>query len=319
MDRKLSVKKENALTISAADADLLISSRDGLASLLYIYILKNSGSVSLLSAARDLGRDEREIERAFSALSSLGLVGSGDSSSPPPSPENRPVYTADDIKQEIENGTEFPALLDEVQKTLGKILSSDELIRLFGIYDSLRLPPEVILMLINYCAEDFSRRYSGRRRPGMRYIEKAAYSWERNGICTIELAERHIKNLQERSTLLGQMKAVLQIEGRNLSPTEQKYINSWCSMGFSPETVEIAYDRTVLRTGKLTWNYLDSILKSWHSKGLITPSQVLSENQKKPSSHASPKHGDTGEYKTTADDIEKMRRLIDSMNKNQEA
>jgi DNA replication protein DnaD len=45
-------------------------------------------------------------------------------------------------------------------------------------------------------------------------------------------------------------------------------------MGFSPEAVSIAYDRTVLKTGALKWPYLNSILKSWHQKGLHTPEEI---------------------------------------------
>lgn len=316
MDRKYSLKHENTFAISAHDADKLIQSRDGLASLLYIYLMRNSGEASLQKAALDLGKTEADVEKAFYILSSIGLVGGGEYIPAPILQEpERPVYTAEDIKNEMENGTEFPALLAEVQKSLGKMLSPDELLRLFGIYDSLSLPPEVILLLVNYCVSDYDRKYSGRRRPGMSYIEKAAYSWEKNGITTMELAERHIRIMQERATRRGQIKSVLRIEGRHLSPTEQKYIDSWCSMGFPPETVEIAYDRTVLRTGKLTWNYMDSILKSWYSKGLITPPQVLAENQKKPAQPARGKSNVNSELKATADDIEKMRRLIDEMNK----
>ena len=38
-----------------------------------------------------------------------------------------------------ENGAVFPTLVDEVQRALGRILSSEDLIKLFGIYDSLGL------------------------------------------------------------------------------------------------------------------------------------------------------------------------------------
>ena len=40
------------------------------------------------------------------------------------------------------------------------------------------------------------------------------------------------------------------------------------------ETLAIAYDRTVLRTGALKWNYMDKILKSWNDKGLFTPEAI---------------------------------------------
>jgi hypothetical protein len=63
---------------------------------------------------------------------------------------------------------------------------------------------------------------------------------------------------------------MLQINGRALTQTEQKYIESWLDMGFGPDALEIAYDKTVVKTGRLQWKYMDSIVNSWHGKNLHT-------------------------------------------------
>ena len=319
-EQKYSLATDGALMISASAAEKLISSADGNASLLYIYLMKNHGEVSLSKAAFDLKLSQADAESAFSLLISMGLVNARDDTpAEPPAVEELPSYNAEDIKNELENGAVFPALVSEVQNSLGKILSSDDLMKLFGIYDSLGLPPEVILTLINHCVAEYNDRYGGGRRPTMRYIEKTAYSWERNGIFTLELAEEYIKRsgaLRDRTKAIA---AVLNITDRPLTASERKYVESWADMGFPPETVEIAYDRTVLRTGKLSWSYLNSILKSWYSKKLITPQEVMNENKKPAVTPAAGSRRAQGEQPSvTAEDIRRMKRLIDDMNNEQE-
>jgi DNA replication protein DnaD len=52
-------------------------------------------------------------------------------------------------------------------------------------------------------------------------------------------------------------------------------------MGFGEELIEMAYDRTVTNTGGLKWGYMNSILKSWHEKGLFTPADVREKDGRK--------------------------------------
>ena len=68
-------------------------------------------------------------------------------------------------------------------------------------------------------------------------------------------------------------KRVLGID-RALVDAERDYIRQWLDWGFGPETVQIAYEKTVLSTGKLIWRYLHKILGNWHEKRLHTPEEV---------------------------------------------
>ena len=56
--------------------------------------------------------------------------------------------------------------------------------------------------------------------------------------------------------------------------SEEKYLTAWQEMGFPPETVALAYDKTVLKCHELKWPYLNGILKRWHEAGLHTPEEV---------------------------------------------
>ena len=51
-------------------------------------------------------------------------------------------------------------------------------------------------------------------------------------------------------------------------------MESWLSMGFGSEALALAYDRTIVSTGRLTWAYMDKIVRSWYEKGLFTPEDI---------------------------------------------
>jgi DnaD/phage-associated family protein len=278
-DMRFVLPGSDTVTLSGQTVDKLIRAGDGTAVLLYLYAARTGGALSVSQAAKTFSRSEQDVSASMELLSRLGLM-KCDDAPPPVRKEELPDYTAEDIKNELSSGSVFHALVQEVQRSLGKILSSDDLIKLFGIYDSLGLPPEVILQLVTYCIDDNRRRYGPGRVPTMRYIEKAAFTWEREGIMTLDAAEQYIKIMDSRKNLVSDIKKVLQIKDRELSQSEKKYVDTWLAMGFSPEAVELAYDKTLVKTGRLAWSYMDSILGSWHQKGLHSVDDIQAKDGK---------------------------------------
>ena len=307
------------VTISGQTIDKLLRAGDGDAALLYLYILKTQGRSTSDEAAEALGKSVGGIATAMAMLSRLGLIrlddeksGENPDTTPLPVPPEEPrSYSFDEIKQELTPGSDFSLVVEETQRSLGKILSPDELSRLFGIYDGLRLPSEVILQLITHCITE-SRQSGGGRAPSMRYIEKAAYTWEREGIFSLDRAEEYLKTLDARRSARGEIKRALQIRDREFSASEKRYVDGWIAKGFDAGAAEIAYDRTVLKTGKLAWGYMDSIMNSWHNKNLHTPQEIL-EKDRRSDGNAAQKRQKEPEQKFGAPnhkDIERMERLL---------
>jgi len=285
-DMKFSLPRLETITLTGQTVDKLIRAGDGDAALLYLYVLKTQGQSTAESAAAVLGKSAGWVASAMAVLSRLGLVELDVDVEPasyepaheePEEPHRR--YSLDEIKRELMAGSDFATVVEETQRSLGKILSPDELLRLFGIYDSLRLPPEVILQLITHCISE-CRLGGGGRAPSMKYIEKAAYTWEREGIFTLDKAEEYIKTLEDQRSVRGEIKTAMQIKGREFSATERKYVDGWIEMGYRANAIAIAYDRTVVKTGKLAWSYMDSIIKSWYNRGIITAQDVLEKDKK---------------------------------------
>lgn len=261
----------NILSLSAGAAERLISSGSGDAALLYLYLLKNGGRYDPAAAAKALRWDARRTAGAFSLLAGMGLAQApAEVPAPPPAPEP-PEYTASDINRELENqSSPFPILVQEVQRRLGKVLSTSDLKSLYTIYDFSGLPPEVILLAVNWTIQEYRRKYGPSRIPRVPDIQKEAMCWKDQGIDTVEGAEAHMKRLTELRDRSVQILALLDIRDRPPVAREKEYIAAWVDMGFDNEAIRLAYEKTVLKKQSMSWPYMNSILKSWHEKGLHT-------------------------------------------------
>ena len=89
-----------------------------------------------------------------------------------------------------------------------------------------------------------------------------------------------MRKQNQRRSHLGKLLEVLQIRGRNLTPGEEKYAQQWLDWGFDLEAIKLAYERTCLNTGGLSWAYMNKILSRWQEKGLLTAEQVQSKDTK---------------------------------------
>lgn len=321
--RKYRLSGSPGLTLPRRDADRLLCAADGTCALLYIYLLRSGGEISVAQCARELRLTEREVRDTMERLRALGLVAEEGSGSPAArgapvlaAPDELPEYTAEEIARRTDGDPAFRGLIVETQRILGRMLSGSELRTLYGIYDHLGLPPGVVLLLINHCAQTARERSGEGRAPTLRAIEKEAYIWANREIMTMEQAEEYLRELAARKEKHTRLRHVLQMYGREPSPSERKYMDSWLDMGFSPEALAIAYDRTIVSTGKLTWKYMDSIVKSWHSKGLHTPAEIERGDVRAPSRRAAasppPAAGANG---ARTGDLERLERLLDELKK----
>lgn len=268
--------------ISHKAADRLISAHDGDLALLYIFICR-TGSHDLERAAGELCRTLREMQAAYEKLIRMGLVAEGQSCSVEEHKSNPPVqlpadelpeYRTEDIVRRSNEDGAFSAVLLEAQNVLGHKLSTPDMKKLFGIYDYLALPPEVIMELLHFCMYRSVGEDGMGRLPSMRYIEKEAYNWANNEIITLEQAEEYISRAKQRREDSTKLAEALGIRGRQLSPTENKYISAWLDMGFEQDVVLLAFDRTVTNTGALKWPYMNKILSNWKEKGLRTVAEI---------------------------------------------
>ena len=256
------------LVIPAQEVRRLLAAACPDAALLYLY-LHTGGDAAKAGPA--LRFSERQLDYASASLRQMGLY---------PEPEPRhlmpseaPNYTEADVTREYTTNPEFPGMVGEAQRRLGRILSTEELKIFLCIYRYLGLPVEVISILIHYCIEKNRARGPG-KMPSVRAIAKEAYRWADLGIDTLEEAAVYMQNQLQLQSRAGRIRQVLQIADRRLTPGEEKLIHTWLSWGFGEDEIRMAYEKTCMNTGGLKWPYLNSILKSWHEQGLTTVRQI---------------------------------------------
>ena len=178
-----------AMTAQAADRLLKLGSGD--AALLYLHLLRR-GSLA------GLNWPEARLQPALGSLQSQGLAPGESLSLPEPSVHEGPLpeYSTKDISQALEDqSSTFPILVEEVERRLGKQLSTADLKALYTLYNHLSLPTDVILMLVGWCIEETARKYGPGRRPFLSQIRKEGFIWARQGVDTMARAEEHITKL----------------------------------------------------------------------------------------------------------------------------
>lgn len=269
---------DESVTLSGNAVRRLLDKGEGDAALLYLALLRHHGTVMPRSLAGELRWDRERIERAEAVLRELELVSPPAADIPEPA-EERPAYQREDVAEHLERSAEFRALTAEVERRLGKKLSTADLTALLGLYDYLALPADVIYLLVCHCAERVAARFGEGRRPGMRQIEKEGYAWAKMGIDTQSAAAEYLKKYAARQGCLPGYMRALGLGDRLPAPSEEKYLTEWQELGFGPEAVSMAYDRTMLRCHELKWPYLNGILKRWHAAGLHTPAEIESADR----------------------------------------
>ena len=166
---------------------------------------------------------------------------------------NKPVYSPKELEIYKANYSEIDHIFGLTEKALGTLFSANDLSTIFGFYDWLRLPLDVIEVLLTYCVDNGHRNIN--------YIEKIAIDWAENSINTKELALEHIKNFGKNYREI--LKAVGQSR-RDPTTKEIEYIDKWLGEYNLPLDIILeACDKTMMNLGKPQFSYTDKILEVW--------------------------------------------------------
>ena len=266
------------IVLPAQQADRLIGRGDGDAALLYLCLLRADRGVTAQELQRRLKWSQLRLHAAETALQELGLIDRPPEQKPPEPAQERPVYTADDLTDLLTGDAGFRMLVPQTEEKLGKRLKTADLQILAGLYDDLGLPADVIYLLVCHCVTRSEERYGPGRRPTLRQIEKEGYHWAQRGLFDQESASRYLRDWNVRRSAMSRYMQVLGLGDRRPVESEERYITDWMDKGFPPETVALAYDKTVFYKKELNWRYLNGILRRWH-----TEEEVRQSDSRKPS------------------------------------
>ena len=271
------------IVLPAQQADRLIGRGDGDAALLYLCLLRADRGVTAQELQRRLKWSQLRLHAAETALQELGLIDRPPEQKPPEPAQERPVYTADDLTDLLTGDAGFRMLVPQTEEKLGKRLKTADLQILAGLYDDLGLPADVIYLLVCHCVARSEERYGPGRRPTLRQIEKEGYHWAQRGLFDQESASQYLRDWNVRRSAMSRYMQVLGLGDRRPVESEERYIADWMDKGFPPETVALAYDKTVFYKKELNWRYLNGIPRRWHENGWHTEEEVRQSDSRKPS------------------------------------
>ena len=176
--------------------------------------------------------------------------------------EHKPTYSPEEISMYEQNPL-IKDLFATASRLLGEQFSFPNLSLLFSFYDYYRLPVPVIKFLLEYCIQGGNR--------SLRYMEKVAQDWSDRGIVTVEAASCYVKRFDVYRPIMKAMG----IAERQPSEQEIEIMERWLyQYGLSMELILEAAGRTVRKTGKPSFKYMDSILKSWADNRVRTLEDV---------------------------------------------
>ena len=175
-----------------------------------------------------------------------------------------PYEISESRLNELISDDNIKELIYIAQAYLGKTLNSSETETILYFYDGLGFSTELIEYLIEYCVSN--------NHKNMRYIETVAISWSEGHIKTVSEAKEFTGN---KSKLYFSVLKSFGITGRNVAPAEKDYITRWTNeYNFSPDIILSACDRTISAIHQPSFQYGDSILKSWKSSGVRSVSDI---------------------------------------------
>lgn len=172
------------------------------------------------------------------------------------------------------NNNSTKDMFEEIQMLIGRPLSSKEMTTYISWQKDYNFPPELILLLIQYCVSKGKSDY--------RYIEKIALAWFDSKISTIDDAQSYIKHHEDKWIKIGKILNYLGIKDGEVMKPQEDMLDKWINTyKFSLDVIYKACDVCFERINKSDFKYIDGILNSWFKEGIKTLDDVIKRDVKK--------------------------------------
>lgn len=214
--------------------------------------------------SRDAGVSPARAEAALDYWREAGILTEGTGIPEPEKPAsiaaNELIPMTGEETAEIIRRRDLSGAIDEAQKLLGKTFNTTELKTFAELIEQLQIEPAYVLTLISWC----KRRGKGT----LYYVRGTAVSLVSEGIETLSQLEEHISRREKAESDIGQLRKMFGIGERALTKTEEKRFTQWLIEDKLPiEVIGIAFDMTVNNTGKISFAYIDKLVRIWIQAG----------------------------------------------------
>ncbi|WML36403.1 DnaD domain protein [Clostridium sp. OS1-26] len=165
-------------------------------------------------------------------------------------------------------------MLQDIERLLGRPLSSKEMTMYISWQKDFSFSPEIILLLIQYCAS--------KGKTDCRYIEKIAIAWFDAKIKNIDDAQSFIKKHEDKWIKIRKILGYLGIKDAEVMKPQEDMMHKWINTyNFPLDVIYKACDVCFQRINKADFKYIDGILGSWNKEGLKTVEDVDKKDIKK--------------------------------------
>lgn len=154
-------------------------------------------------------------------------------------------------------------MLKDIEKILGRTLSTKEMEMYLGWQKEFSFPSELILLLVEYCASKGKSDY--------RYIEKVALTWHDMNITTMAQAQNYIKQTEDKWVKIREILSYLGIKNNDLMKPQEEMIDKWLTTyNFDLDVIKKACNICAERLNRADFKYIDGILTNWFNNNIKT-------------------------------------------------
>lgn len=154
-------------------------------------------------------------------------------------------------------------MLKDIEKILGRTLSTKEMEMYLGWQKEFSFPSELILLLVEYCASKGKSDY--------RYIEKVALTWHDMNITTMAQAQNYIKQTEDKWVKIRKILSYLGIKNNDLMKPQEEMIDKWLTTyNFDLDVIKKACNICADRLNRADFKYIDGILTNWFNNNIKT-------------------------------------------------
>ncbi len=202
--------------------------------------------------------------------------------------DEAPFYTSADLATAADKNPDFKNLVSFAEQRLEKVMNQSELARLYSFLDYLKMPLDVVMLVIEDCAS--------RDKKSLRYITKLLTVFQDEGIDTYDKAEEYFVRRKESVKYENKIRALFGLGTRKLTKAEEECVAAWrTKFCYGDDILELAFEKTADTAKNPSIKYMHKILESWHRAGVEKPEDT--EKLKNPAG------GDTADKSYDLDDF----------------
>ena len=167
-----------------------------------------------------------------------------------------------EISTALEASEDLKDLFRMSEQQLGRPLRHIEQKSLVWMHDGNNIGSEIILTVLLYCKSI--------DKCSVNYAESIITQWWNEGIHTLTQVNDAINDMEYRRSFTGHIQKAFEMH-RKPTTKQQEFIDMWQDKKIPMELITYAYEKTVESTGKLVFEYLNSILTRWTEAGSPHP------------------------------------------------